>query len=411
VAQRFWGSIEARLAGVAAPTVSRRRRPKIALLTPLPPDRSGVADYTAASCEDLGRLTELHVFTETERPARLPGAVTVRPLSAIPSASAGFDRVVNVLGNSHFHLQIFHQLLRYGGACIGHDSRMLGFYRIMLGMDRATLLATRELGRPVKPDDIDRWIKDEDSLEALHYGEIVAAADPMVVHSPLTARLMHERYGVEPALLPFCIYRPWHAEDLAQRAVARRRLGLSDDEVVIVTFGFVDKTKAPLECIWALEILRGWDVNASMHFVGANAGLHELNHAAAELGLADKVVFRGEFVSDQTYRDYLVAADLGVQLRLTYLGSLSGALLDCIAAGLPTVTNASLAEMMDAPSYVRRVPDKISPLLVAEALADLVDEGVARTCTESARQAYSEVHSFRVYAERLCAALELDIEA
>ena len=54
-----------------APAVLRGYRPRVALLSPLPPDRSGVADYTAATCVELGRLVDLHVFTETARPAPL----------------------------------------------------------------------------------------------------------------------------------------------------------------------------------------------------------------------------------------------------------------------------------------------------------------------------------------------------
>jgi glycosyltransferase involved in cell wall biosynthesis len=408
VAARFWNPIEARLATPASPVVLRGARPRVALLSPLPPDRSGVADYTAATCAELGKLVDLHVFSETERPAALPGALSVRPLSSIPNTSAQFDRVVNVMGNSSFHLSIFHNLLRYGGACIAHDSRMLSFYRALLGMDRATSLASQELGREIKPDDVNGWLTDEATLDALHYGEIVKAADPLVVHSPVTAQLMHQKYHVQAHLLPFCIYRPWTAEALSRRELARARLKLPDNEIVIVTFGFVHKTKAPIECIWALETLRGWGINASLHFVGTDTDPHNLREMADALGLGDKVKFLSEFVRDDIYRDYLVAADLGIQLRLTYLGSLSGALLDCIAAGLPTVTNASLGEAMDAPEFVRRIPDNISPLLVAEALAELLDEGLAVARPEASRRAFTEAHSFSIYAAKLCQVLQLE---
>jgi glycosyltransferase involved in cell wall biosynthesis len=408
VADRFWNAIKVRLSASGKPAIQRRRRPRLALLSPLPPDHSGVADYTAATCAELGRMTELHVFSETAAPAAVAGAATVRPLSAIPSISAHFDGVVNVIGNSaRFHRRIFDQLLRYGGACIAHDSRMLGFYR-HIGMERATGLASKELGRPVGPTEIDGWLADEASLEALHLGEIIVAADPMVVHSPVTARVLRERYGIAPVVLPFCIYRSWRDGQLAGRDAARRRLALPDDEVVIATFGSVGRTKAPLECISALEILRGWGIDASLHFVGADAEEHTLDRTARELDLSDKVKFIHGYVTEEVYRDYLVAADLGVQLRMTYFGSLSGALLDCVGAGLPTVTNDSLAEAMGAPAYVRSVPDKISPLLVAQALAELLDQGLAKSRPEAARKAFSDERSFRIYAMRLCEALGLE---
>jgi glycosyltransferase involved in cell wall biosynthesis len=409
VAERFWSPIVARLEKLPAPAVHRHRRPRLALLSPLPPDRSGVAEYTAATCADLGRVTDLHVFSETAAPAPVPGAATVRPFSAFPSVSAGFDRVVNVMGNNAtFHRKTFDQLLHYGGACIAHDSRMLGFYR-QLGMHRATAVAAAELGRPVFPADIDAWLADEASLPALHLGEIAAAADPVMVHSPPTARLIRERYNVDAALLPFCIYRPWNQPAPVEREAARRRLGLPDGQVVIATFGAVHRTKAPADCIWALEILRGWGIDATLHFVGEHAEPHTLDRTAADLGLSAHVRFLDRFVGEDLYRDYLAAADLGIQLRLTGFGSLSGALLDCIAAGLPAVANASLAGASDAPAYVRRVPDELSPLLVAEALADLLEEG--RAGTEPARRAFEQAHSFRLYAARLCEALGLQAAA
>jgi glycosyltransferase involved in cell wall biosynthesis len=408
VGERFWEPIAARLAQLASPSVLRQRRPRLAMLSPVPPDRSGIAHYTAATCEELGKIAELHLFTETKNPGSVPGAATVRPLTAVASLSGRFDRVIHVMGNNAvYHRTTFDQLMRYGGACIAHDSRMLGFYRD-LGMDRAIALASAELGRQVPLSEIEAWLADEASLEAMHLGEMVSAADPTFVHSRPTARLMEARYDATPVVLPFCIYRPWNGATLAQREAARRRLNFSDGEIIIATFGAVHSTKAPIDCIWALELLRGWGVHASLHFVGHHAEPHSLDVLASQLGLTSQVRFLDTYVTEDVYRDYLVAADLGVQLRLTAFGSLSGALLDCIAAGLPTVATSTIAEATDSPGYVRAIPDKVSPLLLAEALADLLDAGTARVVTEPMRQSFSNAHSFRIYSEKLCEALHLE---
>ncbi len=414
VAARFWDAVLHRLA-LAAPAVSRNRRPRLAMLSPLPPDRSGVADYSAATCPELGRLVDLHVFTETPHPAPLAGAASIRPLAALPCLG-GFDRVVGVIGNSHFHTRIFDLLRRYGCAAIAHDARMLGFYRILLGQERALAVAARELGRSVTPADLDRWMGDEGTLEALFLGEIAESAAPTIVHSAATAAMFPARYGVTPVYLPFSIYRPWRAEELAPacRAAARARLGLRAGEVAIATFGFVHASKAPEECVWALEVLRGWGIDASLHFVGGietHPGAAGLRALVAELGLDAQVRFAEGYVSEQSYRDYLVGADLAVQLRTYALGGLSGALLDCAAAGLPCVTNDSLGAAVGVPSYVRCIPDAISPLLLAGALADLLAAGLAATRPEAERRAYSEARSFAVYARGLCAALGLAVAA
>jgi glycosyltransferase involved in cell wall biosynthesis len=412
VAARFWDAVLRRL-DPPAPAVRRGHRPRVALLTPLPPDRSGVADYTAATCVQLGRLVDLHVFTESTQPTPLPNVATIRPLGALPHLNPGFDRLISVVGNSHFHLRIFEMLLRYGGACIAHDARMLGFYRILLGQERALAVASRELGRMVGEAELNVWLGDEGRLEALFLGEIAESATPAIVHSRITATMFPDRYGVSPAYLPFSIYRPWAAAELTPvcRALARARLGIEPGEVAIATFGFVHQSKAPSECVWALDALRSWGIPATLSFVGGTeqqGNFGALRALVAQLGLIDRVRFMDGYVPEQTYRDYLVGADLAVQLRTYSVGGLSGALLDCAAAGLPTVTNQSLGDAVGVPLYISCVPDALSPLLLAEALADLLARGLATERPEAARRTYSDQRSLARYATGLCEALALE---
>lgn len=416
VARRFWGSVVRHKGegepSARAPSARLRRRASIAILAPLPPDRSGVADYTAASIRELGKLVDVHVYTETENPTLVPGAQTIRPLSAFPYLSPDYDRVVSVIGNSEFHLRIFELLMRYGGACIEHDNRLLDFYRILLGEERCRSIAERELGRPLGVGELDGWLADASTLDALFLSEIADVAEPLMLHSRVTAQLVQERYGVSAVHLPFCVFRelPEGALRPAGRQEARQRLGIGGKEIAVVTFGFVHETKAPEECIWALEMLRGWGFPAKLYFVG---GFHtddkRLRDLCKEIDVDRNVVFFGEFADDRTYNGFLAAADLGIQLRTHRLGGLSGALLDCIAAGMPTVANDDLAAAMEAPPYVRRIPDHPSPVLLAEALANLLDEGAHTHRWDSARRNYCQGHNFSAYAKCVLNALELEI--
>src|SRR5205807_3473504 len=128
-----------------AAMVGRRRRPRVAMLSPLPPDRSGVATYTAASLGEIGRHLDLHVFTETVNALPVAGPQTIQPLSALPHLSSVFERVISVVGNSPFHLSIFQHLRRYGGACAAHARRPLRLYRICVGRVRREEQAEREV--------------------------------------------------------------------------------------------------------------------------------------------------------------------------------------------------------------------------------------------------------------------------
>jgi glycosyltransferase involved in cell wall biosynthesis len=185
---------------------------------------------------------------------------------------------------------------------------------------------------------------------------------------------------------------------------------------VIATFGFVHPSKAPDDCVRALEVLRRWKIPASLHFVGDIGYLTDrgafLVDLAERIGIRQYIKFLGNFASEQVYRDYLVGADLAIQLRTYSFGGLSGALLDCAAAGLPTVANASLARAVGVPSgYTRSIPDSISPLLLAEALAELVESGVTTVRADSERREFSERRSFKVYSKLLCEALHLETAA
>lgn len=410
VASRFWSAIAERLAEADAPAVARGAKPRLAVLSPLPPARSGVADYTASMCAELGKRAEVHLFTETPG-ARLPeGAASVAPLSALPFLDTRHDRVVGVMGNSDHHLGILRGLLRYGGAAICHDGRLLEVYNFCLGHERAARVAEAELGRPLAPSEMEPWLTGTRPPGALLLGELAEAAEPLMFHARATVSAVRRRYGVEARHLPFCLYRPWAAEALtpAARVAARERLGVAPGTVLVATLGFTSPTKAPEDVLWTLEQLRAWGVPAQLHFVGkANMDLTPLRHLAEALDLDRYVDFGGAYVSEARYRDTLLAADLGIQLRTLGPGSVSGALADCIAAGLPTVASAALADALDAPAYVRAVPDAPSPVLVAEAALALLDEA-PRSGTEPDRHAYAAGHGFDTYAVRLLESLGLD---
>jgi len=415
VAGRFWGAIERRAGERATPPPASTgigRKPRLALVTPLPPERSGVADFSRAGCAAFAARTELHIFTGTAQPHPIAEAHSVQPLTALPYLSAGFDRVVSVMGNSEFHLGIHHLLTRYGSACIAHDSRMLSFYSILFGTERAQAVAGRELGRTVSAAEIGSWLHDESLLPATLLGEIAAAAQPLFMHSRRSAANTASALRIPVTQLPFAAMRSWDPDALlpAARAAARRRLGLPDDAIVIASFGFVHWTKAPADCIYALEILRGWKIPAVLHFVGAdNMDVGQLRRLARQCDVEQHVVFMGDFVNEPLYRDYLQAADLGLQLRSFGRGAVSAALQDCITAGLASVANDDLADAIDAPDYVRRVPDAISPVLIAEALATQVSDGAHKHRHDTARRGYAVSHSFDRYADLLCHAIGIEV--
>jgi hypothetical protein len=402
MARGIWQIIGAQLQRAALPQVNiGGARPRIALISPLPPARSGVADYSAALGRELGTHAEVSLFA--------PGANDHPELiSHLPYIARRFDRVVSVMGNAaQFHGGIYDLFMRYGGACICHDSRLSGFYEQRLGLDKMAAMATAETGKPVGADEVAAWLGDESNRAANFLDLLAGTARPLILHSYQAAALLQARGFEQVRHLPFAMYRPWQFGALApaQKTAARERLGFARGESVIISLGFISAAKGVEPALQAMVALRALGVAAMLVWVGqAHTDIEYWRRRAEELGVAARVRFLDEFVDEATYRDYLLAADGALQLRQSGLGNISGALQDCIAAGLPSVANADLAATLNAPDYVTRVGDWLDPEEIAGALARMLAE---RGNTDLARADYTAARSMAAYAEGLCKLLGL----
>jgi hypothetical protein len=359
------------------------RRPRIAMLTPMPPIKSGVADYSAQTVKALEKHADVSVFG--------PGATEI---SAVPHLARRFDRVVSVMGNSSHHGKIYDFHARCGSAIICHDSRLMHFFTEKYGVEKTAGMAAKELGRKVSDAEILAWHNDETRRDAMCLGDLPETAHPFICHSKAMAAQVTALRKKPAVHLPFAIYRPWDFGALSalRKHEARERLGIPRKEKLIVTFGFVNASKAVAETLAALDLLNGY------------ARLIWAGEAHIALPKSPHVTFLNQFIPETTYRDYLLAADCGLQLRIGGAGNISGALQDCIAAGLPTVASADLAESLEAPSYIRRVADVPDPAEIARQLSLAL---TWKTDTEYERADYAGARSMDAYAAGLLRVLSI----
>lgn len=383
------------------------RRPALAIASPFPPDRSGVADYTLRCVEALARHVDVDVYTEQSVPVQSKSVRRTYPLSAAAWLRPDYDATIAVLGNSPFHRRIVDLHGRFGGPCIIHDGRLIDFYVWRDGIDAARAVASRELHRDVTEAEVRGWLVDPDTLPTPFLGDVLANAHPAIVHSRPLARLIASTPGVRVEPLPFCVYRQLADALLAgdARHAARRGLGIQDDAVLVVSFGWVIPSKAPEAVVDAVSMLRLRGVPAHLRFVG-NPG-DSAERLTARAGGPEAVSFTRDWVDEDDYRRHLQAADYGIQLRTVRTGAISGGLMDCIAAGLPTVANADLADAVDAPAYVMRVSDALVPDEIAARLAAAVAAAAHTSRHDAARLDYAAAHSFDAYATRLLELLGL----
>ena len=408
VGERFAAALELRMPGHArrARKAVAARRPVIALVSPFPPDRSGVADYTRRTVAALSARVDVDVWTDQPEPV---GDASVRAFHAIGSGAwlrPDYDATVAVLGNSAFHAPILAGHLRHGGPCILHDSRLLDLNAWWHGIERTRLLAEAELRRPVSEAEVRRWACHQGEIPTLFLSEVARASAPLFVHSRALARHVARLYGVEAVHLPFALLREFTPRETAapSRQRAREALGIPPGRTVIVTLGIYGATKAPEVCAEAIARMRGTGRDAHLVFVGdAGRSAEPVLRRAAAAGAGGAVHFTAEWIDDEIWRTWLLAADGAIQLRTHRFGGISGALMDCIAAGVPTVANEDLAAALDAPSTVARVGDAFTAAEVATALEGLLVRGGGRD--EATRVRYGAEHSMENYVAGLFAAL------
>jgi len=387
------------------------RRPRLAILSPFPPDSSGVADYTRRTVQSLGKLVDVDVFTDASIPMATPEVKNFFPISEIPYTSGVYDSVLAVVGNSHFHTKIIEQQRRYGGPCLIHDNRLAELYVWWKGADYLIGLAKKYLKRCPTVSEVEFWVQNPGNLPSIFFGELIDCSKPLIVHSRGIQQQCFKEHGVEPVYLPFSCYRVFDESKLSTegRIAARQRLQIPLNQLAIISLGIVAPSKGPEACIESIKLLKQQGIEAHFYFVGSSGAMRQpLMEFAKEESVETQIHFTADWVDERTYQDYVLAADAAIQLRNHFFGGLSGAMLDCIASGLTTVANDDLAEALDSPSFVLRVSDQLKPVEIAGALATAIWDRSYLNRLHPSRRLYLEEHSFDRYAEKLLHTLGLN---
>jgi glycosyltransferase involved in cell wall biosynthesis len=407
--QRFWeGIADGMEASRSTFYVTHGLRPRLAILSPCTPDASSAARFTQLTLESLSSLAEVDLYTDALRPLSVPrGVRDAGRITPVAYHSNRYDAVISVLGDSYLHVPILDLFERYGGPVILHDSQLIHLYFSKLGLIGLTEIASRFLGRSVTEAEAASWL-DNENPETRFIESILERANPLFVHSQRFRDQIKERFGYAAQTLVFPPAHVFRAEELTRpaRRSARQRLGIPEEDLVIAHFGPVRKGKAPETCISAVGELRRGQGNVHMYLAGSMRLWPEGQTWIREQNYVAFVHFFENYLADDVYRDFLLAADCAVHVRASDDGQPSSGLIDCISAGMPSVANESLAASSDTPSYVTRIADRLSPHDLAEALAVCLANS-DRAAFEEQRQAFLQKHSFSNYSSRITELLEM----
>lgn len=368
------------------PHLGSRRRPRMAYISPLPPQRSGIADYSAELLPELSRFYEIEVVVHQQEVSDpwIEANFPIRSAAWFDRHSNRFDRVLYHIGNSTFHTYQFDLLEKHRGIVVLHDFFLSGVIHHLdhCGMRpgwfaKSLLLSHGYEAIRALSQDLEQavWAYPANKIVLDH-------AHGVIVHSELVKQWAATFYGFNYSNNWRVIPQLRRVPPKMDRDAARIKLGIRNDDFVVCSFGLLGPTKLNHRLLEAwFESPLSRDERCQLVFVGQECvGPYgnELEAYIKSRGLNRRVKITG-WVSPEEYGCYLAAADMGVQLRTRSRGETSRSVLDCLASQLPVVFNAN-GPAAEFPEDVGiRLSDAFSSEDLARALTRLWESPEERT--------------------------------
>jgi glycosyltransferase involved in cell wall biosynthesis/SAM-dependent methyltransferase len=291
---------------------------RVAFVSPMPPAKSGIADYSAALVDCLRTRCELTVFSEA-------------PSNFDPSR---YDHLIYQIGNNGYHGFVYEQALLSPGVLVMHEANL---HHLVADLT-------------IKRGDWDAYLREveyDGGTEALAYARRVRALEvgPDYDGVPMLRRLLERSRGaiahsrfVEGRLREHGLTSPsaviphgaWLPE--VDRRQWREKLGLGPDTPLIGVFGFLKPYKRIGESLRAFRRLLRSHPDAKMMLVGEAHPDFPLRGLVESLGIRANVRMPG-FTSIDEFNGYMAACDVVVNLRYPTVGETSGTLLRALGLG------------------------------------------------------------------------------
>lgn len=316
-----------------------RKRLRLAYFSPLPPARSGIADYSAALLPALVQLAGVTLYApdpDAVSPS-LHQRYAVRPAAAYAEERWAHDAALYQMGNSTHHEDVYLMARRYPGVVVLHDVGLHHFvaHRTVGRGDYAGYV--REMGYSLGLDGVRQaW--------AVRYGEMahplteVSLNDRLIdlslgvlVHSRYAQQMMNRDHPERPAYVV-----PHLHFDNAGRS-RRHELPWPEEAIIFASFGQITAAKRVEDALRAFARLHRSIPEARYLIVGEAQDDANLEALLAELDLGEDVICTGYVEEMEAFVGWINTADVVVNLRYPTVGETSGTALRALGAGRPVV--------------------------------------------------------------------------
>ncbi len=291
---------------------------RVAMVSPLPPSKSGIADYSATLAQHLSALVPLDLVSQAGarwEPSR-------------------YDVILYQMGNNPWHDFVYELALQHPGVVVLHEANLHHLlveltirrgdweaYLAELEYEAGAEAAAR--GRRVRAGEIG---PDYDGVPMLR--RLLERSRALIVHSRYVAERAREAGFSGPiACIP---HGAWIPD--ADRMAYRSRLGLDETTPLIGIFGHLKPYKRIPEALRAFRRLVRLQPRARLILVGEPHPDLPLGPLLQSLDLEAHARVLG-YTPIEDFTGYMAACDIVLNLRYPTVGETSGSLLRALGLG------------------------------------------------------------------------------
>jgi glycosyltransferase involved in cell wall biosynthesis len=318
------------------------RKPKIAWLSPLPPQHSGIANYSYWLIKGLGPYVDIDLFCdEQELSPDLRDRFPVFPVRAFQLQRQKYDDVIYHLGNnSLFHREIYKLAWNFPGTIVLHDYNLSAFMHDAFYLKDDWQLYEQALSNTNGDSSkglrgfVPRLRRNAGAFPMSH--AVVNKSRKVVVHHRWVKDQFPDANHIQ--VIPH-FARINQQPTPEQIAAFKQKFQINENHFVITCLGFINSNKLPhLQVEVAKRLLaQGYPV----HLLFAGETAPEVKRLQAEVAAGDyrgKITFTG-YLDEADYFSALFASDVVVNLRNPSMGEASGTLMHALAAAKPTIVS------------------------------------------------------------------------
>ncbi|EID54224.1 glycosyltransferase family 4 protein [Saccharomonospora xinjiangensis] len=389
--------------------------------TPLPPERSGISDYSYELLEALSPIADVTAVSRVPENCLVPQGVSVSGPESRPSAQDTLN-IYHMGNHVGVHSWIYREALATPGIVVLHDTSLLDFnLGYFGGLDSAGFreevayahgpiwgdLHDPALLRGWPAVEVD-GLKHLDNQTLTMERRLASASRGVIVHDPFSARLLRERY---PAMPVHTVPSGAPVREDTDGAEIRARLGWNDDHVVFGIFGGFNRIKRTTVAVLAFaDVRRRWP--QARLVIAGHADFPEIvddvRRLIAELRITDSVHLALSPRKDE-FEELISATDAVLNLRWPTAGETSAVMMRAFGAGKIVITSDLPQHRHLDPEFCLLVPTE--PDTEALALFRLIEQVVchpeqAREAGRKAREYVREHASWPVVAEAYRKAVE-----